>query len=109
MPLARRASLDSSKVNFCTAAEKEICLVGVAPARRPIFVAEEKGVQTMYVRAGNSMRPSNTPDAVAYATEHCGSLWFGWAQSSLARGFDVRAKHRSSPATYARPDADLKG
>jgi len=66
------------KVNFCTIAGKEICLVRVAPARRPIFVAEEKGVQTMYVRTGNSTRPLSTPDAVAYATEHFGGFTLGW-------------------------------
>jgi len=66
------------KVNFCAIAGKEICLVRVAPARRPIFVAEEKGVQTMYVRAGNSTRPLSTPDAVAYATEHFGGFGLGW-------------------------------
>jgi hypothetical protein len=65
------------RIDFCTTAGKEICLVRVAPARRPIFV-EEKGAQTMYVRTGNSTRPLNTPDAVAYATEHFGGLWFGW-------------------------------
>jgi hypothetical protein len=66
------------KVSFCSIAGKEICLVRVAPARRPIFIAEEKGVQTMYVRAGNSTRPLSTPDAVAYATEHFGGFTLGW-------------------------------
>jgi hypothetical protein len=66
------------KVSFCTNGGKEICLVRVTPAQRPIFLAEEKGVRTMYIRTGNSTRPLSTPDAVAYATEHFGSFSFGW-------------------------------
>jgi hypothetical protein len=55
------------RIRFCTLQGKEICLVDVSPTRDAVFL-EERGQPTMYVRIGNTTRPLNVKEAVAYAS-----------------------------------------
>jgi hypothetical protein len=59
------------KIRFCTLKGKEICVVTVAPAREEVYV-EEEGRPIMYVRIGNTSRPLNVKEAVAYAKDRWG-------------------------------------
>lgn len=65
------------RIRFCTLQGKEICLVDVSPTRDAVFL-EERGQPTMYVRIGNTTRPLNVREAVAYASERWGGPALHW-------------------------------
>jgi hypothetical protein len=64
------------KVRFCPLTGKEICILTLKPARAPVYVREQRGDDTMYVRMGNTSRPLNTKEAVSYAAERWGGAPF---------------------------------
>jgi hypothetical protein len=61
------------KTSFCTLLGKELCVVTIAPSSEPVFLEGEAGGQ-LFVRVGNSTRPFDAKEAVAYAGDRWGSL-----------------------------------
>ncbi len=72
------------KVRFCGLNGKDICLVRVAPASEAVYVGDHAGRPTMYVRIGNSTRPLDVREAVAYANERWGGPSLNWFHFRLA-------------------------
>jgi hypothetical protein len=60
------------RVSFCSVDRKDICLVNLSPAPEPIFLEEPGGRMIMYLRIGNTTRPLNIKQAVAYAAGRWG-------------------------------------
>ena len=61
------------KTSFCTLLGKELCVVTVAPSSEPVFLEGEAGGQ-LFVRVGNSTRPFDAKEALAYARDRWGGL-----------------------------------
>jgi hypothetical protein len=57
------------KPHFCSLQGKELCLIAVAPSSEPVYLEEK-----LYVRVGNSSRPFDVQEAVAYARDRWGGL-----------------------------------
>jgi hypothetical protein len=57
-------------VSFRKIEGKEICRVDVERSRRPVFVNDDKNIERLYVRAGNSTRELSVSEAVEYSREH---------------------------------------
>jgi hypothetical protein len=63
------------KVGFCSLQGKDVCTVTVSPATGPIYPREKgKEEDTLYVRLGNTTRPLNPKEAVAYARDRWNSV-----------------------------------
>jgi len=69
------------KVRFCSIQGKDVSTVAVSPATAPIYPREEgKEEDTLYVRLGNTTRPLNPKEAVAYARDR-------WSGITLRRPY----------------------
>ncbi|MGB8414445.1 MAG: ATP-binding protein [Candidatus Binatus sp.] len=56
------------EVRFCSLRGKEVCLVDVAPGDEAVYVPDEQGRPTLYVRMGNATKPLKEPrEIVTYA------------------------------------------
>jgi hypothetical protein len=62
------------KVRFCSKQEKDFCIITVAPATEAIYPREKGSENTLFVRIGNTTRPLNPREAVAYAAARWGGL-----------------------------------
>jgi hypothetical protein len=63
------------RVGFCQIDGKDICIVAVRPAQKPVFVQDTTPTgrtDTLYVRVGNATKPLSVKDALAYADERWG-------------------------------------
>jgi hypothetical protein len=60
------------RLRFCSAKEKDLCIVTVYPATEAIY-PREKGIEdALLVRIGNTTRPLNSKEAAAYALSRWG-------------------------------------
>ena len=62
------------KVRFCSAEEKDLCVIAVDPATEAIYPREKGSEDALFVRIGNTTRPLNPREAAAYATARWGGL-----------------------------------
>jgi hypothetical protein len=60
----------SIRVSFHTVEGKQICRVDVSPSSHPVFFADEKGTERLYVRTGNSTRELAASEMLRYCGEH---------------------------------------
>jgi hypothetical protein len=58
------------RVSFHTLEGKQICKVETSVSSQPVFVADEKGTERLYVRAGNSTRELAGSEMLRYCGEH---------------------------------------
>jgi hypothetical protein len=61
------------RVRFCHVADKDVCLVEVAPSDEAIYLQGQ-----LYVRAGNATRPLNMKDAIDYAAKRWPTPVLNW-------------------------------
>jgi hypothetical protein len=56
------------KIRFCSFKGREVCLVDIAPGDEAVYVPDEQGRPTLYVRMGNATKPLREPrEIVTYA------------------------------------------
>lgn len=63
------------RVGFCQIDGKDICIIAVRAAQKPVFVQEATAsgrTDTLYVRVGNATKALSVKDALAYAEERWG-------------------------------------
>ncbi|MEA2163774.1 MAG: hypothetical protein QOK37_1901 [Thermoanaerobaculia bacterium] len=58
------------RVTFQTIEGKTVCRVDVDRSSRAVYIADEKGAEKFYIRAGNSTRELSISEAHAYVDEH---------------------------------------
>jgi hypothetical protein len=61
------------KTRFCSLLGKELCVVTIAPSSEPVFLEGEASGQ-LFVRVGNSTRPLDAKEALAYARDRWGGF-----------------------------------
>jgi predicted HTH transcriptional regulator len=59
------------RTRFCSLLGKELCVVTVAPSNEPVFLEGEASGQ-LFVRIGNSTRPLDAKEALAYSRDRWG-------------------------------------
>lgn len=61
------------EVEFYAVETKEVCLIRIAPARKPVLI-KENSKPILYVRAGNASKALNVEETLRYVEEH----WTGY-------------------------------
>jgi hypothetical protein len=57
------------KISFCSLHGKDLCVVKISPASEAIYPRDKDSQDTLYVRIGNTTRPLNAREAVAFAAD----------------------------------------
>jgi hypothetical protein len=66
------------KISFCSLQGKDLCLVKINPASEAIYSREKDSQDTLYVRIGNTTRPLNAREAVAFAADRWSVTTLHW-------------------------------